>query len=87
MAHPQRNPELDCVVLAAGQQVCFLPALPLEFLGDDPLRLGTGPVQLLTRVMFPKAAADPKMTRAMGEPLSQLHKHHRRPGEWPGARP
>lgn len=42
MAHPQRNPELDCVVLAAGQQVCFLPALPLQFLGDDPLRLGTG---------------------------------------------
>jgi hypothetical protein len=70
MAHPQRNPELDCVVLAAGQQVCFLPALPLQFLGDDPLRLGTGPVQLLARVMFPKAAADPKMTRAKGEPLS-----------------
>jgi hypothetical protein len=23
-------------------------------------------------VMFPKAAADPKMTRAMGEPLSSL---------------
>jgi len=67
-AHPQRNPDLDCVVLAVGQQVCFLPALPLQFLGDDPLRVGTGAVQLLTRVMFAKAAADPKMTRAMGEP-------------------
>jgi hypothetical protein len=50
MAHPQRNPELDCVVLAADQQGCFLPALPLEFRSDDPLRLGTGPVQLLTGV-------------------------------------
>ena len=54
---PRRNLQLEGVTLSPGQQICFLQTLPLQFLGNDPLRLGlgTGPVQL-TGVMVPKLA-------------------------------
>ena len=54
---PRRNLQLDGVILGPDEQVRFLPTLPLQFLGNDPLRfgLGTGPVQL-TGVMVPKLA-------------------------------
>src|ERR1035437_494416 len=41
-AEPRRNLQLRCVILEPDEQVRFLPALPLQFLGNDPLRLGLG---------------------------------------------
>ena len=52
---PSRNRQFDGVTLAPGEQVRLLPALPLRFLGNDPIRFGlrAGPVQR-SRLTRPK---------------------------------